>query len=265
MLSTYDICMSGSLRLRFRMVIRALILLLSMCCHSIAQPLPKIFDFNRNLWIGYSGDHAIAGRWGVHFDAQTRRSDFGEKLQRYSVRPGVNYRLSERVALTLGYSYIKSYPYGDFPVSGPFAEHRIYEQASIRHIARGVRLQHRFRLEQRFVKDPSTDSEAYRNRVRYSLRSEFPLTKHENGGGSWYLPVYNEILLGIAPNYGARPFDQNRFFVGIGRSTRRMGFEVGYLNQFVGQRNGRIFEVNNTLVISATSTVPLAKLFRYGD
>ena len=38
--------------------------------------------------------------------------------------------------------------------------------------------------------------------------------------------------------------------------------EIGYLNQFLGQRNGRIYEFNNTLHLSWNSRAPVSRLFR---
>jgi hypothetical protein len=50
-------------------------------------------------------------------------------------------------------------------------------------------------------------------------------------------------------------------FVGIGRAGTAAKFEVGYMKQFIGQRNGRIFEFNNTLLIAVTSSLPISSLW----
>jgi hypothetical protein len=86
------------------------------------------------------------------------------------------------------------------------------------------------------------------------LRVEVPV---KNG---WYLPMFDEIFLGFPPNYGARPFDQNRLFFGVGKSLGGVNVEAGYMNQLIGQRNGRIYEFNNTLWMGISSNVPLARL-----
>jgi hypothetical protein len=220
-----------------------------------AQSESKILDVNRHGWYSYSGDHAVSGRWGFHFDAQWRRSEIINQWQQYQLRPGLNYQPSPNVLLTLGYAYTRNYPYGEFPVRAAFPEHRIYQQALV---------QHRLRLEQRFIDYPNSEPRrwTYQNRFRYMLRGEFPLARRKDESVSWYLPASNEILIGIPPNFGARPFDQNRLFVGVGHAKRAVKVEVGYLNQFLGQRNGRIFEFNNTLFMSVTSTLDIGGLFR---
>lgn len=226
-----------------------------------AQPtLPKILDFNKHLWVNYSGEHAIKGRWGIHFDAQWRRSDLGAIWQQYQLRPALNFQLSKDVLLTSGYAYTRAYPYGDFPVAAAFPEHRIYQQMLVTKRARSLTVQQRTRLEQRFIRYPNQTPWTYQNRFRHMVRVEVPINSPDDPK-RWYVPVYDEILLGIPPNYGARTFDQNRLAAGIGRAHGRMKAEVVYMNQFIGQRNGRIFEFNNTLVFSVTSTAPLSDLW----
>jgi hypothetical protein len=219
------------------------------------QTQPKVLDFNRHVWVFYAGDHPVGkdpkGPWGIHFDAQWRRADWGTEWQQYQLRPALNYRVSPNLLLTGGYAFTKAYPYGDFPIADAIPEHRIYEQAVVAHKAGTVTMQHRSRLEQRWLRYPNQMSYTYQNRFRQMERVEIPL---KNG---WYLPLFDEILFGIPPNFGARTFDQNRAFAGIGRLMGSVKIEGGYMNQFIGQRNGRIFEFNNTFVLSISSGMRL--------
>lgn len=192
----------------------------------------------------------------MHFDAQWRRAELGTDWQQYQLRPGLNYRLSPDILLTLGYAFTRTYPYGEFPLRTSTPEHRIYQQALIRKQLRAATLQHRIRLENRWIRypDPQPRAWTYQNRFRYLLKSDFALVRSSSGAPSWYLPIFDEVLIGIPPNYGARPFDQNRLFVGIGKALDGFNVEVGYMNQLIGQRNGRIFEFNNTLFVTITSS-----------
>jgi hypothetical protein len=233
------------------------------CAASAQIAPPKTLDFNGHSWFSYSGDHPVSGPWGLHFDTQWRRSDLGATWQQYQIRPGLNYQPSESLLVTLGYVYTRTYPYGDNPVRAAFPEHRMYQQALIRHSKESVRFQHRIRLEQRFVEYPSPQpvTWTYQNRFRYLVKADLPLKRRADGSVEWYIPVYDEIVIGIPPNYGARPFDQNRVFAGFGRSVGGLNVEFGYLNQFLGQRNGRVFESNHTMFFTATSSLPLTKLW----
>lgn len=70
----------------------------------------------------------------------------------------------------MGYAWIETYPYGEFPINGlgrDFTEHRIFEIAQLSHKEGIVDFSHRFMLEQRFVGRYST--------VMESTEDEFPL------------------------------------------------------------------------------------------
>ena len=51
-----------------------------------------------------------------------------------------------------------------------------------------------------------------------------------------------------------------RVFLGVGRTLGPdANLEAGYLNQFLGQRNGRVFEFNSTFLVSFTNRFSLRK------
>jgi len=230
-----------------------------------AQVPAHVSDFNRQVWFSYSGDHAFSRQWGFHFDAQVRRHPFITKWQQYQVRPGVNFQLNDSIALTAGYMFSKSYPYGDYPDERATPEHRIYEQLEMEHKAVNLEWGHRFRLEQRFAGDVVVDSGRervadwrYRNRFRYRLNVDIPLAG-EADQITWYLPLSNEFFLNFGAN-SARVFNQNRTYAGIGyKLAETAELEVGFLHQILAQSNGRVREYNSTIIVSFSSDVPFRR------
>jgi hypothetical protein len=228
---------------------------------------PRLRDSNVHGWFFYSGDHPVSQRFGIHFDGQWRRHNVISRWQQYQLRPGVNWSVNDSVMLTLGYAYTRTYPYGDNPADRAFPEHRIYQQALLRHTVGRVGMSHRYRLEQRFIGEyPDAGQNrvgAWRRqqRFRYAIKGAVPLTeKRMDGNTTWYVPISNEFLLNFGANYGASAFDQNRTFGGVGYNFGRRGqLEAGYLYQLLAQRNGRILELNHTLVVSFTSTLRIRK------
>lgn len=194
----------------------------------------------------YFGDHPVSPRWGVHVEGQWRRAEVVTQWQQLLLRPGVNYHLRPNVMFTAGYGYIRTYPYGDFPAPRMVAEHRIYQQALTRHRSGLVTWQQRFRLEQRFLGE-------YRNRFRYLLRADVPVAKQKGV----YLGFYDEVMVGFGTNRGPQRFDQNRAYGAVGfRIAPATRLEVGYMHQFLAQRNGRIVEHNHTLQVAVYSNLP---------
>jgi len=187
--------------------------------------------------------------------------------QQLLLRPAVNVEMNPNLVLTGGYAYVKSYPYGDFPARNLFPEHRIFQQLLLKHKVGRVDVQHRYRLEQCFIGQvmrsasgsPFVDSWRHQNRFRYFIKTTVPLSSSKES--KWYLGLYDEVFLHFAPNTGASVFDQNRAYAALGRKlSRAERIEVGYMNQTLIQRSGRVQEYNHTLQVSFFSAAP----FRFG-
>jgi hypothetical protein len=217
-----------------------------------------ITDTNANAWLMYFGDHAITSRWGIHLEGQARRADLGLTWQQLLLRTGANYQLNKYTMLTAGYAFVDSYPYGDYQSPATLPEHRFYEQVWIKHKPGRFPLQHRLRLEQRNIKvfdsqQPDQRRWELRQRFRYMFRGDVPLPKTDKV----YLGFYDEFFIHFGANRGLRYLDQNRAYGAVGFKLNKFEkFEVGYLHQYVPQRNGRIVESNHTLQIALFSSRP---------
>jgi hypothetical protein len=231
--------------------------LIALCIVPACGDTPS--DLNTNSWLMYFGDHPLKGRWGIHAEAQLRRSDLGLRWQQLLVRSGINYQLNRYTTLTLGYGFINSYPYGDAPAIAGFPENRIYQQVWVRHAVGWLKLQHRARLEQRFVRVPvpepqSPNDWAFRQRFRYMLRADIPLPVSKR----FYIGLYDEFFLNFGSHRGPRYFDQNRAYGALGmRLGKFEKFEIGYLHQYIPKPT--IAEHNHTLQVALFSSRPLSK------
>ncbi len=246
-----------------------LVVCLGSCLTIYAQDSsPRVSDSNKNGWFMYFGDHPISRKWQVHLEGQWRRHDVINRWQQLLLRPAINLEVNPNLVLTGGYAYVKSFPYGDFPARDVFPEHRIFQQLLLKHKVGRVDVQHRYRLEQRFIGQvlrsasgsPAVDSWRYQNRFRYFVKAALPLSSSKES--KWYLGFYDEVFLHFAPNSGASVFDQNRAYAALGRKlSRTERIEVGYMNQTLIQRSGRVQEYNHTLQVSFFSAAP----FRFGQ
>jgi len=233
-----------------------------------AQNPDRIVASQANAWFNYFGDHAVSRKVGLHLEGQWRRHGPVDRWQQLLLRPGVNFYVNPNVMLTAGYGFIRTHPYGEYPTAATFPEHRIWQQAILRHRpAARLALQHRYRLEQRYLGvmtvAPGGSAERtswrYENRFRYLVRGDITLTQKDNRP-DWYLAAYNEVMVNFGRNVGANVFDQNRAYLALGKSWGRFArLEAGYMNQLLQQRNGRIFESNHTLMVSLFSTARFSK------
>lgn len=220
-------------------------------------------DSNGHLWLNYVGDHPLGGSaWGLHLEVQNRRADMGEEWQQLLIRPGINYQISPSLSVSVGWAYVKTWPYGEYPVSAAFPEHRAWEQVQHSFKALGLEWTQRLRLEQRWLGEMTYDlldadydlaGWRYENRIRYLLRTSVPLTS----SGKTYLALWDEVFFNFGKNVKGNDFDQNRAFIGLGQKlsgTTRL--EVGYMEQTLRRRGGQIREDNHTLAVWLMSKWP---------
>lgn len=224
-------------------------------------------DPNLLGWVMYFGDHPIGKtKWGLHLEAQWRRDEGFNRWQQSFYRPAINYDVNSWLQLSGGYAFAKTYPYGSFPVRQAFDEHRTHQQAVFKHKIGKVRFAHRARHEQRWldiqrevpVGPLPHERWRFQQRFRWQTRATIPIND------KYYWTVANELLVHVPPNMAPRIFDQNRAYGALGvnlSDTARV--EVGYLNQYLVQRNARIHEVNHSIQVSIFSTKRLGDLFRF--
>lgn len=184
-------------------------------------------------WINYFGNKKINNTWNWHHEIQYRNYNAIGDLEQLLIRTGIGYNLTENNNnVLLGYGYILSDNYipntkNKFQVH----EHRIYQQFVTKQTAWKLKLQHRYRFEQRFVGDQSI-----KYRFRYALGLKYPLDFISSEKRAYYLTFYNELFVDAKE----RAFDRNRVFGGLGcKINKNVRFEVAYMNQIfrVGSRD----------------------------
>lgn len=243
------------------MIAKILLLLIVVFQHwkSATFPQDRISTTNQHAWYSYFGDHPVSKRWELHLEGQWRRHDLGLKWQQLLLRPGVNFELNPNVIFTAGYGFVDTFQYGDYPVPYRFPEHRLFQQALLKHKVGKLDLQHRYRLEQRFFgvrSDPAIDiidDSRYENRFRHLTRVNIPLTSDKKV----YIGTFDEFFINFGRNVAANVFDQNRAYVALGLPVAKgTKIEIGYMLQIIQQRNGRVFEYNHTLQVNLFSSLP---------
>ncbi|MDR6920063.1 MULTISPECIES: DUF2490 domain-containing protein [Chryseobacterium] len=179
-------------------------------------------------WYMYFGNNKISKKLNWHNEIQYRNFDAVGDLEQLLIRTGVGYDLTENNNnVLLGYGFILSQPY----VNGEKKEnieHRIFQQYITKQKFGRFNLQHRYRLEERFLESD------FRMRFRYMLGLNIPITQKEMLPKSLYASVYNEIFL----HFDSPVFDRNRVYGALGYViNKNMRIEAGYMNQIQENRN----------------------------
>lgn len=238
-----------------------LILLVFSTTKSKAQ-ITRDYANHLNAWAMYFSNHALSEKWGLHAEAQFRRNEGFKNPQQLLLRTGLNYYFNKQATGTIGYCFVETYPYGEFPVKTSFPEHRIWEQIQLKNTISKWELIHRFRLEQRFVNLPIGQDSAgfifkntYSNRFRLLHRISLPFKGSEIIDKAFYASAYLELFINFGKNVGLNILDQNRAYLALGYKIPKIGrVEIGYLNQLIVKSDGLKIENNHTLQVSVSSS-----------
>ncbi|MBT9391896.1 DUF2490 domain-containing protein [Hymenobacter sp. NST-14] len=239
--------------LRALKLLPALLLLLLHpgAAQQLTAPSSAARPSQTNTWLMFLSDVRLSARWGLHAEAQVLRTHTSALGLQNVLRAGANYYATDHLLLTGGYAFSQSFPDAGYPVPiGP--EHRLYQQVQFHDTGSRVQVQHRYRLEQRWVQLQPTAPHVFLNRMRYQLRLTMPLIGKEMAPGIPFVTVSDEVFLGFGRRETAGLIKQNRAYAALGyQLSKATGIEIGYLNQLVQspRENGR-FEMNENLQFS---------------
>lgn len=205
-------------------------------------------------WVNFIGNVKLSKRINLHFDAQVKQNTQAKQLQGFLIRPGIIFRVRKNLTAAAGYALIENHRSIDF-ISGFTPEHIIWEQLLISNAIGFVVINNRLRLEQRFISKPvvynntfKNVSSQFANRLRYQVRSIFPLNGRTPFKKGLYAVLQNEVLMNISHQsaLNGKLFDQNRILTGGGyRFSNKFDVELDYMNQYI---SGKTKKTNNHIL-----------------
>jgi hypothetical protein len=232
-------------------------------------------ESNSNLWVSHWGDQRLSKHWSFHTEGHWRRARLGQDWQQLLLRPAVNYHLNDQVTFTQGYSYYANYAYGEYPIRFQNQEHHLFQQVQLNGQAIGrLRVQHRFRMEERFIgrmvpsaNDPTVgvqDGYTYQNRFRYRVWLTLPLGHDKVEPGVFSANLYDEVFVSFGDSQRLDYIQQNRLSALLGyQVSKPVSLFIGYLYQTI-QRPGAakgvdLLELNSTLHLAIACNLDLRK------
>ncbi len=209
-------------------------------------------------WFAISSNVKLSKSFSLFLDIQPRFvGDF--ELMQFQARIGGDFKINDWFSfMPIGYVYVVNPLYGVQPAAYATNEHRIFQQLSFKHFASKVRFQHRLRTEERYMEfreNGTMEYQGYSNdqfRIRYRALANIPLNNNQAGSysssfdpGTWYLQVYDEIMMSWGEKVTYHEPDQNRIFVGAGyQFSPRLYMTGGFIWQILIKSNGAKQENN---------------------
>ena len=181
-------------------------------------------DKDLGSWHVVNAQLSLSNKWETFVELQARSNKFLDDFFYYEIKGGISYSINSNFSFLVGMGRYATYA-GDGNFAKPFdnEEFRIWQQVTMNQYLERLKIEHRYRAEQKWMSD------GYRNRFRYRLNIMLPLNKVKLTPGALYLNVYDEVFL----NNKAPHFERNRFFAGAGYDLSPVTtFQAGYVNQY---------------------------------
>ncbi len=167
-------------------------------------------------WIQYYEKAKLNSHWTLLADAGYRRKDLFAETSQYIVRVAMDYQMNPNMRISAGFANLGFYTSGTLSK----LEFRPYEEWMITHKYNSVKIQHRFRVEERIFKTASDGiiqpASSFNFRFRYRLMFNIPILNlsKSKSGSKLSLNAGDEILLNAGHSIVYNIFDQNRILIG---------------------------------------------------
>lgn len=177
-------------------------------------------------WFTYGSNHRVSERISITPYAELRFYEPSSNYNLAFISVTGNYHLSSKSALGFGYAYLDIDTVFEFDHIPSVKENRILEQFVFNHKLNKFKIQHRARLEQRFLL--LDDSNELQQRFRYRISFKHDINK------TFFLEISEEPFV----NFQDQVFHENRFYTGIGINVlKHSQLQIGYLKQHIRKNN----------------------------
>jgi Protein of unknown function (DUF2490) len=216
----------------------------------------KTFEVSNIQWFGHTLNLNLSKKLDFVINNQERRKDFLKTQNLILVRPGLNFRLNDKLSFAAGYSYLRSFQTEE----QNRIENRIWEQVSFSPDIKNIDLTARLRLEQRnsFLKNNEgpIENRAYENRYRFQLKWNKKL--NTRGKKDVYLTANDEFMFKSPAIIQELTFDQNRIYGGLGcKFNNLVRLELGYMHVFQPTSKVEVIKINHLFVLNIYSVINL--------
>lgn len=202
---------------------------------------------------------ALSPKFNLIFDSQLRSGHQWKQPETFILRPGLTYVLNKSVSISAGLALIRNWKTIEGVRDG-ISDNRIWQQLGINKQVKNAVLQHRIRMEERWIptlKVAGTtvvkSDPMFNARFRYFARWISPFSKTKKLTKGMYWAVQNEFFFNAvgASHANKKLFDQSRTYAGTGyRLGQHADLELGYMLVYIEGRN-RDYTTNNIIQLSS--------------
>lgn len=175
-------------------------------------------------WFTYGATYKISDKISLSNVIQSWHYQVADNFNFLFTSLTLNYHLSPKVTTSFAYGWM-DIDRGYESIKPHIYENRLYEQLGYKHKLGKLPIDHRFRIEQRFLNMPAPTDNVMRSRFRYRLGTKLTLNK------TFFVRINNEFIATVR-NGNYESFTENRAYGALGINVLKSGnLQVGYLNR----------------------------------
>ena len=160
----------------------------------------------------------------IWLETQTRSQNLYSDFYYHELKGGLFYNFKKsHSSLFLGGGRYTTYNYsGNFKSPVSTDEFRIWEQLILNNVYNHFNVEHRYRLEQRWVNN------VFKPRVRYRINPTYAINHSTIVPKTLFLSAFDEIFIGNNNPH----LERNRYYLGMGyQFSNSFILQMGYINQ----------------------------------
>ncbi|MDB5246442.1 MAG: hypothetical protein JWQ40_836 [Segetibacter sp.] len=175
-------------------------------------------------WNILNAEYYLNKKWNVWVEGQLRTQKFVDDIYYHQMKGGFSYKLNKTTVFLFGAGQYATYSNGgNFKSPAISHEFRMWEQLTLTSNISRLKIEHKYRAEQRWF------NRIYRNTFRYRFNPIVPINKHVIEKGTIYASVFNEVFMTNKAPY----FERNRIFLGLGFMINDpLTVQAGFFRQF---------------------------------
>ena len=176
-------------------------------------------------WFTYSGIHRVTEKISINTCAQIWLYEVDSNFNFMLLNTGISYHISPKFTTSISYGYADIDGGLETNAQHTF-ENRIYEQIAYKHNILKLPIDHRIRIEHRFLNTPNENKT--KHRLRYRLGTKIKLNNN------LFIRLNNEFLATFQNDIGT----ENRLYGALGiHIFKSSNVQLGYLNRKINGLN----------------------------
>lgn len=175
-------------------------------------------------WYIVSYNYSFNQKFNIYSEINTRSQHAINDFYYHELKAGLGYNLTSNISFLLGFGNYETYTSpGSFKKPVTANEFRLWEQFTLNNNINRVHLEHRYRIEQRWINGE------FRNRFRYRLTASVPINKPVLTANTFFVAASDEVFFTDARPY----FIRNRLYGGLGYQFKKLfTLQTGILRQY---------------------------------